>query len=73
MNKSRPRDKEAWIRLSDLRRRVGEGGGKGERSTKGLVCIHMSLTSGQGQQGVGNCVGRGLRWERRDENKYVIP
>ena len=60
MNKNRPRDKEAWIRLSDLRGSVGEGEDKGERSTKGLVCIHMSLTSGQGQQGgAGGMCGKG--------------
>ena len=40
-----------------------EGGDKRERSTKGLMCIHMSLTSGRGQLGDGGMSvwgGRGL-------------
>ena len=45
MNRNRPGDREAAIRLSGLREKVGEGGGKGEISTKGLVCMHISLTS----------------------------
>ena len=52
MNKSRPRDREALLRLSNLRRKVGEGGRKRERSTKGLVCMHISLTNGRRQHGV---------------------
>ena len=48
------------IRLSNLRGKVGEGGGKGERSTKGLVCMH-SLTSGHGQQG-----DEGMSGENKD-------
>ena len=51
MNKNRPREREAAIRLSSLRGKVGEGRGKGKRSTKGLVCMHMGLASGHGQQG----------------------
>ena len=37
MNKNTPGDREASIRLSNIR---GEDGGKRERSTKGLVCTH---------------------------------
>ena len=44
MNKNRPREREAVIRLSNLRGKVREDGGKGKRSTKGLVCMHMGLT-----------------------------
>ena len=54
MNKNRPGDREALIRLSNLRRKVREGGGKEERSTKGLVCMHISLTSGVGGMWDGN-------------------
>ena len=42
MNKNR----EALVRLSNLREKVGEGGGKRERSTEGLVCMHVSLSNG---------------------------
>ena len=49
MNKNRSR--EALIRYSNLRGKVGEAEGKGERSTKGLVCMHISLTNGHGHKG----------------------
>ena len=55
-NTNRPREREPAIRLSNLRGKVREDGGKGKRSTKGLVCIHMGLASGHGQWGLG---GRG--------------
>ena len=51
MNKNRSRDKEALIRPSNLRGKVGEDGSKAERSTKELVCMHISLTNGHRQQG----------------------
>ena len=51
LNKNRFRDREASIGLSNLRGKVGEVGGKGERSTKGLVCMHISLTNGHRQKG----------------------
>ena len=60
MNRNRPGDREAVIRLSNLRGKVGEGRGKGERSTKGLVCMHISLTSGHGQGGRGGMCGEGF-------------
>ena len=60
MNKNRPREREAAIRLSNLRGKVGESGGKGKRSTKGLVCMHMGLASGHRQQGSGGIYGKGL-------------
>ena len=50
MNKNRSRDREALIRPSNLRGKVGEGGSKGERSTKGLVCMHISITNGHRHQ-----------------------
>ena len=56
MNKNRSRDREASIRLSNLT--VGEGMGKGERSTKGLVCMNISLTNVHRQQG-----GEGMNGE----------
>ena len=62
INRNRPGDREAVIRLSNLKGKVGDGGGKGKRSIKGLVCMHISLISDHGQQGVG-IHGRGLGWE----------
>ena len=62
MNKNRSRDREASIRPSNLRGKVGEGGGKEERSTKGLVCMHMSLTNGPRHQG-----GEGMTGEAMGE------
>ena len=56
MNRDRSRGKEAWIRLPDLRGKVGEGGGREERSTKGLVCMNISLTNGHEHNG-----GEGMR------------
>ena len=63
MNRDRTGDREAVIRLSGLRGKVGEGGGKGDISTKGLVCMHMGLASGHGQRGVEAYMGRNLGWE----------
>ena len=60
------------IRLSNLRGKVGKGGGKGERSNI-YVCMHISLTSSHGQQGGKGICGRGLGWEWGDEDNYVIP
>ena len=45
INKNRSRDREASIRPSNLRGKVGKGGGKEERSIKGLVYMHISLTN----------------------------
>ena len=57
-NTNRPREREAAIRLSNLRGKVREDGGKGKRSTKGLVYIHMGLASGHGQWGWGWGISR---------------
>ena len=58
MNKNRSRDRETLIRPLNLRGKVGEGGGKRERSTKGLVCMHISLINGHRQQGGGGINGK---------------
>ena len=73
MNKNRPREREAAIRHSNLRGKVREDGGKGKRSTKGLVYMHMGLASGHGQQGGGGICREGLGWDWRDKDNYVIP
>ena len=72
MNGNRPGDRGAAIRLSNLRGKVGEGWGKGEISTKGLVCMHISLTRGHGQQGVG-IHGEGFGMGMGGEDNYVTP
>ena len=51
MNQNRSRDREASIRCSNFRGKVGESGGKGKRSTKALVCMHISITNGHRHQG----------------------
>ena len=40
INKNRSRDREVSIRLLNLKGKVGEGGGKEERSTKGLIIMY---------------------------------
>ena len=46
MNKNRSRDRKASIRPSNLRGKVGEGGGgKEEISTRGLVHMHINITN----------------------------
>ena len=57
MNRDRSRDREASIRLSNLRGKIDEGMGKEERSTKGLICMHISLTNGHRHQGCEGMVG----------------
>ena len=71
MDKSRSRDREASIRLSNLRWKVGVGGGKGKRSTKGLVCMHISLTNGHRHRGGEGMSVWGREWE--DKDTYVKP
>ena len=66
MNKNRSRDREALIRPSNLRGKVGKGEGKGERSTKGFVCMHLSQTNGHRHQGGKDMSGGwGGIWEIR--------
>ena len=60
MNKNRSRDIEISIILSNLKGKVVEGGGKGGRSTKGLVCVYMGLAGGHGQLGGGGICGEGF-------------
>lgn len=50
MNKNRSTDIVASNRPSILRGKAEEGGrGKGKTSTKGLVCMHISITNGHRQ------------------------
>ena len=60
MNENRSRDREASIRLSNLRGKVWKGVCKRESSTKGLVCMHISLTRGHRHQGGEDMSGGGV-------------